>query len=84
MVEPTKQIGSILPSQGVRGSIILLIITTKVRLLEVNLRNIGMVHHQLIGGPLFGDYTQEVASFAKQMPNRRRFIFISISQLQLR
>lgn len=37
----------------------------KVRLLEVNLRNIGMIHHQLINGPLFGKYTNEIVDYCK-------------------
>lgn len=35
----------------------------RVRLLEVNLRNIGMIHHQMINGPLFGEFTNEVVDY---------------------
>lgn len=38
----------------------------KVRVLELNVRRIGMLHHQLIGGPLFGEYTHEVVDYCRK------------------
>ncbi|MDD3464956.1 MAG: sugar-transfer associated ATP-grasp domain-containing protein [Candidatus Cloacimonetes bacterium] len=75
MVELTKQIGAAFYHHRVLGFDYIVDNNNKVRLLEVNLRNIGMVHHQLIGGPLFGDYTQEVASFCQTNAKSAAFHF---------
>lgn len=65
MIEAVKLIGSRFYHHRLLGFDFIVDSNDKIRLLEVNLRNIGMIHHQLIDGPLFGEYFDEVVTYCR-------------------
>ena len=58
-----KDIGSKFPYHRILGHDICLDKNGEVKFIEVNNRNLGINEHQMVSGPLFGKYTDEIIDF---------------------
>lgn len=65
IVEITKEISSKYIYHRLLGFDIIVDANEKIRLLEINTREIGMLHHQMISGPFYGEHTHEVIDYCR-------------------
>jgi len=65
IVEIAKEVSSKYIYHRLLGFDIVVDESEKVRLLEINTSEIGMLHHQMISGPLFGEHTHEVIDYCR-------------------
>jgi hypothetical protein len=75
MVEIVKEISSKYIYHRLLGFDIIVDANERIRLLEVNTREVGMLHHQMISGPFYGEHTHEVIDYCRR--NRKSpFIYL--------
>jgi len=65
MVALAREIGSKYTYHRLLGFDFIVDSNEEVRVLELNTRQIGRLHHQMIAGPLFGEFTNEVVEYCR-------------------